>query len=65
MKSLGKCIVMLLRKNGCRHKVGHLFSIIYCFKCCTNRYFCLSITNISTDQTVHDLSALHLSLIHI
>ena len=60
MKSLCKCIVMLLCKDRGWYEIRHLFSIVYCLKCCTDRYFCLAIPDISTDQSVHDLLAFHI-----
>ena len=56
---LYKGIVMLLRKNRCRDKINHLFSLLYCLKRRTDGNFRLPVANIPTNQAVHDLRALH------
>ena len=52
--------VMLLCKDCCRNQIDHLFTLLYCFECRTDRNFCFSESDIATDQTVHDLVAFHI-----
>ena len=59
---LAKCVVMLLCQNGSRYQIDHLLIFLYCLKCRTDCNFCLSITYITTDQTIHDLVAFHILL---
>ena len=53
-------MVVLLGKNGCRHKIDDLLSFLYCLKCSSKSYLCLSIANIATHQAVHNLSRFHI-----
>ena len=60
LHTLGKGIVMLLGKNRRRHQIYDLLILLHCLKCRTDCNFRLAIAHIPTDQTVHDLSALHI-----
>ena len=51
---------MLLCKDCCRNQIDHLFTLLYCFECRTDRNFCFSESDIATDQTVHDLVTFHI-----
>ena len=62
LHSLGKRIINLLGKNGCRRKVCHLFILLHCFESCTDRNLRLSVTDIPADQPVHNLMTLHIPL---
>ena len=62
LHSLDKCIVMLLGKDRSRNQVNHLFSFLDRFECSTDRNLCFSVANVTTDQTVHDLTAFHIFL---
>ena len=53
---------MLLCQNRCRHQIYHLFSVLDRLKCSPDRNFRLSVSNVSADQAVHDLFALHVRL---
>ena len=55
-------IVMLLRQNRRRHKIGHLFAVLYSLKSRPDRNLRLAVADIPTDQPVHDLPALHIVL---
>ena len=57
-----KCIIMLLCKDRSRHKISNLSAIVYCLKCRTDRNLGLTKAHITTDQTVHNLAALHVCL---
>ena len=59
---LCKCIVMLLCKYRCRNEIYDLLALLHCLKRCTDGNFCLAIADIPTDETIHDLCALHIML---
>ena len=59
---LHKRVVMLLCQNRCRHQIYHLFSVLDRLKCSPNGNFRLSVSDVSADQAVHDLFALHVLL---
>ena len=60
--TLDKGIVMLLRQYCRWNQIHYLFIFLNRLKCCSNCNFRLSKSNITTNQTVHDLSAFHISL---
>ena len=60
--SLHKRVVMLLCKNGCRHQINNLPALLHSLECRTYRHFRLSVSHVTTDQTIHDLAALHIAL---
>ena len=62
--SLGKSVVMLLGKDGGRHKECHLFAFHCRLECRTDGNFRLAITYVTADESVHDLAAFHI-LFHI
>ena len=51
---------MLLGKDRSRHQIYYLPALLHCLKCCTKCHLCLAISNVSADQTIHDLTALHI-----
>ena len=57
--SLNKSIVDLLCQDCSRYKINNLTAFLNCFKRSPKSYFCLTISNISTYKTVHDLGAFH------
>ena len=62
LHSLDKGVVHLLRQNGSWCKVNNLPALLHLFKSCTKSNLCLTISNISAHQTIHDLGALHIPL---
>ena len=62
LHSLHKSIIMLLSQNRCRYQINDLFILLHRLKCCPNGNLCLPISDISADQTVHNLAALHILL---
>ena len=50
---------MLLGQNGSRHQIYHLLAVLNCLKSSPKGDLRLTVTNITTDQPVHDLSAFH------
>ncbi len=62
LHALYERIVMLLCQNGGRNQVDHLFALLYCLKRCTDRNLRLAVSDITADQAVHDLLALHVLL---
>ena len=51
---------MLLRQNGCWHQKCNLFPILHRLKRRTDGNLSLTIANVTADQTIHDLRALHI-----
>ena len=60
--SLDKSIINLLRQNRCRRQIRHLSALLHFLESRTQGNFCFPIADISADQTVHDLRALHIPL---
>ena len=60
LHSLDKSIIMLLSQNGGWYQIHHLFAVLNCLKSCPQGDLCLSVTNITTDQPIHDLTAFHI-----
>ena len=59
---LGKCVVVLLGKDRCRHQHGDLAAFGHCLESGTDRNLCLAVPHIAADQAVHDLRGLHVFL---
>ena len=53
---------MLLRKNRRRNEIDNLFALLNRLKCRTQGNLRLAITDIPTNQTIHNLMALHVAL---
>ena len=53
---------MLLRQNRGRHKIRHLLAVLYRLKGRPDRDLRLAISDVTADQPVHDLPALHVVL---
>ena len=53
---------MLLGKNRGRHKENNLFSLLHGLKRCPDCNLCLAVADITTDQAIHDTTALHVFL---
>ena len=53
---------MLLCQNRCRHKIDHLFILLYRLKGRPNSDLRLAVAHIAANQTVHNPAALHILL---
>ena len=62
LHSLAEGLEMLLSQNGRRNKINNLFSLLNRLKGSPDGHLCFSESDISADQTIHDLFALHISL---
>ena len=60
--TLLECMIMLLCKNRCRHKIYNLLTLLHRLKGCTNCNLSLTVSHISADQTIHNLRAFHIAL---
>ena len=59
---LCKCIVMLLCQNRRRHQINNLFFLLRCFESRSDCHLGLAKTNVTANQTIHDLPAFHIRL---
>jgi len=55
-------IVVLLCQDRGRHQEGYLLVVVDCFEGSTDRNLRLTVTDIATDQAIHNLATLHIAL---
>ena len=61
-KTRNKCLIVLLRKHGCRHENSNLKPIHRCLERRTHGNLRLAKAHIATEQAIHRLLALHVAL---
>ena len=59
--SFRKSIVVLLRKDCCRHQHSDLLSVLHRFKCGSNGNFCFSESHVTAHKPVHDNRRFHIT----
>ena len=60
--SLLKSIVLLPCQNGSWRQISHLLTFLHSLEGSTNCHLSLAITHITTDQSIHNLGAHHITL---
>ena len=62
LHALHKCLIMLLGEDRCRNQIGNLLAVLDSFEGSPEGNLRLAVADISADQAVHDLPALHIPL---
>ena len=62
LHTLHKGVVMLLGKNGSGHQINDLAAFLNCLKRSSQSNLRLTVTNVTTHKTVHDLGTFHVLL---